>query len=70
MTLMLRLDQPSSTPLRTRLTETAEQDLAEVWLYLASEASEAAATRIIGTISLFMRLQASRDRARKARRCQ
>ena len=30
-----------------RLTETAEDDLSEIWAYLASEASEAVATRFV-----------------------
>jgi toxin ParE1/3/4 len=35
-----------------RLTETAEADLAEIWSYLASEASEAVATRFLSSITV------------------
>jgi|ERR1017187_4879010 toxin ParE1/3/4 len=34
-----------------RLTEIAETDLAEIWSYLASEASEAVATRFLSSIT-------------------
>jgi toxin ParE1/3/4 len=34
-----------------RLTETAETDLAEIWSYLAFEASEAVATRFLSSIT-------------------
>jgi toxin ParE1/3/4 len=34
-----------------RLTETAEADLAEIWSYLALEASEAVATRFLSSIT-------------------
>jgi plasmid stabilization system protein ParE len=36
---------PISEPLTLRLTEKAEADLAEIWFYVAGEASEATATR-------------------------
>ncbi|MGA8582908.1 MAG: type II toxin-antitoxin system RelE/ParE family toxin [Roseiarcus sp.] len=39
-----------SRPLTLRLTDTAESDLAEIWFYVAGEASEAAATRLIDKI--------------------
>ena len=41
-----------------RLTDTAEADLAEIWAYLATEASEAVATRFIESIeTTFVTLQ-------------
>jgi toxin ParE1/3/4 len=44
--------------LSLRLTETAEDDLSEIWAYLASEASEAVATRFVESIqTLFSTVQ-------------
>ncbi|WP_264597551.1 type II toxin-antitoxin system RelE/ParE family toxin [Rhodoblastus acidophilus] len=40
-----------SGPLDLRLTDTAEADLAEIWAYVASESSEAAANRLIAKIA-------------------
>ena len=39
-----------ATPLILRLTDTAEADLAEIWAYLAAEASEEIATRFVTAI--------------------
>ena len=36
-----------SRPVRLRLTEAAEADLAEIWAYVAAEGSEAAAFRLL-----------------------
>jgi toxin ParE1/3/4 len=36
--------------LTLRLTDTAEADLAEIWFYVAIEASESTATRLVDTI--------------------
>jgi toxin ParE1/3/4 len=43
-------EEAISQPLTLRLTENAEADLAEIWFYVAGEASEATATRLIDRI--------------------
>ncbi len=40
----------TSEPLPHRVTEAAEADLADIWAWLAAEASEDIATRFVGEI--------------------
>ncbi|MBF0136857.1 MAG: type II toxin-antitoxin system RelE/ParE family toxin [Magnetococcales bacterium] len=44
------------SPLILRLTDTAEADLAEIWSFVASESSEATATRLLAKIENTSRL--------------
>ena len=43
-------EEAINRPLALRLTETAEGDLAEIWAYVAAEASEVIATLLLATI--------------------